>query len=365
MIKRVIFFVVVILAVSTGVFFDLKKVSDKKENTTAGGKRMPGVSVVQTRRGTVSRKLELTGTVSPYRMARLASPASGPVIGINTREGQTVKAGDVLVVLGRRQGVDAQVAALREELKKEELALSRTQQLFKHKASAQRELDLAIATYEKVKAALADAEESSRDYMVKAPWDGVVCNVLVKEGDFIVPKATLLETLVEMYDPASLQVAIYVPEKYALDVNADKRVELRLDAYPGQTLSGKIINVYPYLDERLRTRKVELTISNEVKLLPGMFARVSLLLETVADAILVPAGAVLVLPDGGRGVFVVEDGKAKLKRVKTGIEEGGQAQIVSGLEDNATVVAAGNERLRDGMELRVLNPPVPAKGGDK
>jgi membrane fusion protein (multidrug efflux system) len=89
-----------------------------------------------------------------------------------------------------------------------------------------------------------------------------------------------------------------------------------------------------------------------VALIPGMFARLQVVMETVAEAVAVPGDAVLVLPNGEKVAYVLKDGKAQRRVVKTGLEAGGQVQIVSGVQPGETVVTAGNEKLKDGMEVK-------------
>jgi membrane fusion protein, multidrug efflux system len=103
----------------------------------------------------------------------------------------------------------------------------------------------------------------------------------------------------------------------------------------------------------MRTRTVEAKLNASVALIPGMFARLKLALQTITDALVVPADAVLVMPSGEKVVFVIQEGKAIRRVVKTGLESTGQIQIVSGIQPGETVVTAGNEKLKDGMEVKV------------
>jgi multidrug efflux pump subunit AcrA (membrane-fusion protein) len=73
----------------------------------------------------------------------------------------------------------------------------------------------------------------------------------------------------------------------------------------------------------------------------------------VADATVVPREAVIVTPNGERIAFVLKDGKALRRKLETGIEGEGRVQIISGLQPGEKVIVAGNEKLRDGMEVKV------------
>ena len=326
--------------------------SKEKDSPKEAPKKPQEVRVVSVTKSAISQTLELTGSVEPYRIAQLASPAEGPVLNLRVREGDLVKAGDTLLSIGRKKGVDALIFSFREDLKKEEDNLKRTQQLVQNDALPGEQLDQAKASYERARAQLTKAEETAQDYFVAAPWVGVVSRLKVKEGDFVVPRAPL----VEIYDPVSLVIRVAIPEKYAAGIRKGSSVTARLDAYPGAIFAARIVRLYPYLDERVRTRTIEVGVTDPVDLLPGMFARLILKLKQVDDAIVVPLAALITTPEGGKVVFVVKDGKAIRRKVKTGIEESDRIQVLEGINPGDKVIVSGHKDLKDGMDVRVIEP---------
>jgi len=321
-------------------------------------KPLPLVMTETIKAQTISRILELTGSVEPVRVARLASPAEGPVQNLKAREGDRVKAGDVLLSIGRKEAADAWLVSAREEVRKEAQELKRVEQLVEKGALPGEQLDHAKSTYERARAQLIKAEESTGDYQVTVPWDGIVSRVLVTDGNYVSPRAPL----VEIFDPASLVIRFAVPEAEAAAIQQGMGIAVTLDAFRGKEYQGKISRVYPELDRRTRTRTVEVELTEPVALVPGMFARARLPLQTVKDAVVVSADAVIVTPKGERVAYVIEDGKAVQRKVTTGIEEGGKVQIVSGLKPGETLVVAGNEKLKDGAAVRVQETGKPSAG---
>ncbi|MBP7461986.1 MAG: efflux RND transporter periplasmic adaptor subunit [Candidatus Delongbacteria bacterium] len=310
-------------------------------------KMPPRVRVEPATRSNIVQTLEITGTVEPHRIARLASPAEGPVADLLIRESDRVNQGEPLIAIGRKKGVDAQIVSLREELKKEEDNLNRIRQLVDSQALPGEQLDQARTAYERVRAMLIKAEETAQDYIIRAPWAGVVSRVNVKEGEFIAPRAIV----VEIYDPASLITRASIPEIHAADISAGMNVEVALDAYPDTTIPGRIERVYPYLDSRLRTRTVEIILDQSVRLLPGMFARLVLSLKRADSVLVVPLEALVTTPKG-RMLFVAENGKAMARSIKTGIEANNRIQIISGIQPGDKIIVAGNEKLKDGVPIR-------------
>jgi len=190
--------------------------------------------------------------------------------------------------------------------------------------------------------------------VIYAPFSGTITRVHVRRGDMAAAKAPLLE----MADLSSLVIRVAVPEAYASAMRTDMKAQVSLDSLAGKTFAASVTRVYPELDRRMRTRTVELVVEEPAQLAPGMFARVRLVLESVADAVTVPQQAIARTPAGGQVAYVVADGKAAMRKVKTGIEQAGRVQVVAGLESGEKVVVTGHERLKDGAEVRVAGPAM-------
>jgi len=331
-----------------------EKQQAKKEKPQASVK----TAVVQAR--ALTERLELTGSIEPTRIARMASPVDGPVIACPVREGDSVRPGQLLARLGRTKGDDAVAASTKAELDREELELGRIEKLVKTGALPGEELDKARVKVSAAQAGLARAMERLGDYRVSAPWAGVVSQVKVAVGDFVAARATL----VELFDPKSLVLRFAVPEDAAARVQSGASIAITLDAHPGRTLQAVVTRIYPDIDRRTHTRTVEASIEEDVVLAPGMFARLQLTLASIPEALTVPSEAV-VRRDGKPLVFVVQgDATVEQRPVKLGLEDDGHVQIVTGVNKGEAVAVAGHSRLRDGKQVRVANGKG-GKGGEK
>jgi membrane fusion protein (multidrug efflux system) len=310
-------------------------------------KKPTEVRVLVAAPSSIARTVELSGSVEPYRKVSLASPAEGPVISLNARQGDPVRVGDKLVEIGRRAGTNALIASLKEQLAKDEESLRRAKELALIEGISTQQLDLARATYESSKAQLVKAQETEGDFSLLAPWNGVVSDLMVEVGDFVSPRAALLE----MYDPASLILRAEIPEHYAPNLRKGMVFSVTLDAYPDSLFSATIVRVFPYLDERMRTRTVEATVADPHILLPGMFARLSMKIGAVDKAMVVPNQALTVTPEGESIVFLLTNGAAKRQKIKTGIEDAGRIQILTGIQPGDTLITSGIVSLKDGMKV--------------
>lgn len=348
--QKIIKFVLVGLFLAATVLAVRTTSSSQKDTLPSPAqKKAAQVQAVPAVQGSISQYLDLTGTVQPYRTAQVASPAEGPVMNLRVWEGDRVQSGEMLLSIGRKKGIDALIDALHEDLKKEEDNLRRVEALVKADALAAEQLDTARSNFEKAKSQLVKAEETMGDFSIAAPWAGVVSHVKVKEGDFVAPRAPLIE----IYDPHSLVVRVAVAEAFAAHIRNDMPIQVTLDAFPGSVFQARIVRLYPYLDPRMRTRTFEAKLIDPVELLPGMFARLKLQLAAAVDAVIVPAEAVIVTPQGKRVVFIAQKGKAEMREVATGIEAGGKVQIIQGLLAGEEVIVSGNEKLADETAIQV------------
>jgi membrane fusion protein, multidrug efflux system len=347
--KRWVFIIPGVLVIALALW-GISRIGASRGTTETGQPKKPKplVAVQSVQLGEISRALELTGSVEATRVARLASPAEGPVTDCRTREGDAVKEGERILSIGRKKATEALLSSAKQDVKTEEEELSRIEKLVETGAIPKDQLQSARAKYHRMIAQLEKMKESSEDYEVVVPWNGIVSRVLVNDGNYVAARTVL----VEIFDPKSLVVRVAVPEAQSQEIQPNMDVSVRLDAYSGRTFRGKISRIFPELDRRMRTRTVEVEILDAVDMVPGMFARLSLTLKKEKQAIVVPSEAVIVTPKGLRVAYVVEDGKAVQRKITTGIESGDRVQILSGIRPGEQLVVAGNEKLKDGIEIR-------------
>jgi RND family efflux transporter MFP subunit len=137
-------------------------------------------------------------------------------------------------------------------------------------------------------------------------------------------------------------------------------VTVQVDALGGAEVRGRIRRVFPSADSTTRLVPVEVALSGSaaVPLRPGYTVRATFALESRADALVVPTRSV-VGAGTGRSVFLVKDGTAQRRAVRTGPDVDGRTQVFEGLVLGDSVVTAGAATLRDGAKVRIVPPLVP------
>jgi RND family efflux transporter MFP subunit len=123
---------------------------------------------------------------------------------------------------------------------------------------------------------------------------------------------------------------------------------LTVEAFPGRTFTGRVVRIGPSLNEQTRALTVEAEVSNSGnQLRPGMFAKSKLITAKDAPATMIPARAVVTVA-GLSKVFVIENGKAVERMVKTGVSDGDLIEIIEGIREGEVVATSNADRLQQG-----------------
>ena len=164
---------------------------------------------------------------------------------------------------------------------------------------------------------------------------------------------------------AGVEVHVTVEEARLAQVRSGLDVTLSVPAYPDQTYPAKVVNVAPAGDARAHTFDAKIVpTSQDQRLLPGMFAQVQVVAAQKPDAILVPREAV-VQQGTSSVVFVNDNGKASQRQVQTGMSDATSIEVVSGIAPGEQVVVVGQNGLRNGAPIQVVNqnPAGQGQGG--
>jgi len=318
--------------------------------------------------GATSQPLRLSGAVVALRDASLSSLVSGVISDIRVDVGDRVAKGDVLLLIdsalaksemARAQAaVDEASVQLREaqrlSTETEKLAAARNVSRSQADTRAAEALS-AEAALARSKAEAAVARERLARHQLRAPFAGVITQRRHDVGEWLDSSASALSLL----SPSDLVFDAQMPQERFADAAIGKAVQVRLDALPGQVLSGSVRTVVPSADAGSRSLLLRVQFSNlPATMIPGLSGSMQLA-DTGVPALQVPRDALLTRSDGQRQV-VVADGsdaqlQAKLRDVEIGDALGPMVLIRAGLQAGERVVVRGNERLRDGQPLRIAD----------
>jgi RND family efflux transporter MFP subunit len=214
-------------------------------------------------------------------------------------------------------------------------------------AAARQRLTLWDLTPEQI-AALEERRTPETAVTFRSPVDGFVIDKQAVRGAHV----TAGQTLYKVADLAVVWVEADVYEQEMPLVKVGGRAVVTLDAYPDARFAGRVLYIYPYVDEKTRTNKVRYEFSNrDGRLKPGMFANVEIA-APAGVAVTVPIDAVL---DSGKEqvVFVTKgDGYFEPRRVKIGRRLGADVQILEGVKEGESVAVGATFFLDSESQLR-------------
>ncbi len=192
------------------------------------------------------------------------------------------------------------------------------------------------------------ARKQLGDATIVSPMDGIVSQRHVTRGEYIKAE-TRIVTIVKS-NPLRLQAVF--PEVAVPSIEFGMPVTLKVDAYPGRSFKGLISRISPALDEKARTLTVEATVDNSSgELKPGLFAKVRLLVSKQSPAIMVPANSLITFA-GLTKLFVIQDGRAVERIVKTGVQDGDYIEILEGAKVGERIAIDVVGRLSNGVAVK-------------
>jgi len=348
----------------------------------------------------LERVITVTGTLAAEDQVALAFKVAGRIDALNVDLGSPVREGQVLARLlptdfefrlhqaeaalhqarvrlglpatGDEDIVDFESTGLlrqrRAVLQQARLNRDRMKTFFDRGLSSRGDLDAAEAALEVAEGQHQDAIEEIRnregvlaqrrseldlarqqleDTILRSPMDGAVRERTATVGEYRTagtPVVTIVRT-----DPLRLQLS--VPERSAAQLRAGQAVRVRVEG-DDRVHDGRLVRLGAAIDEANRTLPVEAVVTNSSGAIrPGQFATADIVVDEGEMALLVPDDAVVSFA-GVQRVLVVQDGKAREQRIRTGRREGEQIEILEGLR-SGDVVIRGPGDLADGVAVRV------------
>ncbi len=300
---------------------------------------------------TMEETIEAVGTTRAARSVEIVPEADGRVVELSIIPGAQVTKGTVLVRLD--DAIErADLAEAEARVTEQQQTLQRMQQLRSTNAVSQASVEEVTARLAEAEAQLDRAKQRLLNRTISAPFDGVAglsdidLGARVNEGDRI----TRLDDL------AQVEVEFSLPETLFARISKDLPISARSAAFSDRVFVGAVASVDSRIDPVSRSFRTRAVIPNPDRTLPaGMFMSLTLTLSR-RDALVVPEEAVI-FQAAETYVFTIEDGTAKLTRVRTSARRDGYIVVEEGITEGEPIVIKGLQRVRDGRKVEVLNAP--------
>lgn len=307
------------------------------------------VETVQASVAPIRNELSATGTLYSNESVVVTAEISGKVTEIFFQEGQKIAAGQVLLQLDQSV-LNAERDRAQASFNLSQANIKRAELLLQEQAISERERDEAYAQWRLSDANLRLAEAQLDKTVIRAPFSGLLGLRRVSRGEYLQPG----KAIVTLDDIDPIKVDFRVPEVFAHQLKNGQKIVMNVDAVPGESFAGQVYAIDPQIDVNGRSVLLRAKVEQQDgPLRPGMFARVTLVLEERPAALLIPEEALI--PKGDRQtIFKVVDGKVAAVEVTTGLRTRGQVEILQGLEAGETVITAGHIKVRPGMPVTAL-----------
>lgn len=312
------------------------------------------VATVEAKKENYVPKVSFGGTFKPFREANLSAYMPGKIEKIHYREGSSVSKGALLVTLS-----DDMARAARAEFEAVEKDYERVKELVEKKVIPEQQLDHLQA---KLDATKAKYDMMTRNMEIRAPFNGVVAEHMMKEGEVFIllnpgltPGFSHSSGIIRFMDIDRLMIEIEVGEKEYPLIKTMKEIKVKADAYPDTVIKGKLYSEESLVSTLSRTVTFKIAVNNPGhKIKPGMFGRVEIALPGL-EAVVVPRISILRQTGSEvKYVFIEKEGVVSTRKI-TVIEDLGELYAVSGIEEGENVVSEGKTKLSDGMEVIVSN----------
>jgi len=310
------------------------------------------VEAMQVMRGDIANYYSANAILESVEEADVISKVHGLIERVLVEEGDYVEKGQIL----------AEIDATRYQLslQQRQAELKRVKSEFDRLSSASNKSLVSADQLEKLEWQYKSLEASTKlaaldvkEAKVIAPISGYISARYVKEGNLV--QQYQQKNLFHIVAQKELQGVLHLPEGQFSRLKIGQNVKLAVAAVEDQEFIAKVGRISPVIDAKSGTFKVVITMDNtKQQLKAGMFAEVNIEFGLHQESILAPSSAILTM-DNQNIAYQVLDGKAVKTQIVTGYRQDGLVEIVSGIKDDAHLITAGHNNLKDQADVNVIN----------
>lgn len=287
-------------------------------------------------------------TLEPMNSVELTAATNGRLVNLYAKDGASVQKGTLLAKIDDSE-LKAQLKQAESNQQLAKQKMERTQGLVEKNAATQADLESAEASLKSADASIELIKAQIAKTEVRAPFSGKLGFVNVSVGAWL----TTGTSVATLSDVKKLKAKFALPQRYATTLKVGDSITLQDEERAIQKV-GKVAALDATISESSRTRQIMVTVDNSKgDLIAGGYAKVNVELQSGrTQTIPVPAEA-LTLDKDGAFVYIVENGKASMRRVETGLRTPIAVDVISGLNEGDTVITSGLISIRQGSGVRI------------
>lgn len=347
--KKVLLYSAITLAVLVAIFWQLnankKENAEKTEYVKESNSGAIPILITTAKKTELSPEFAANGNFVADEQIDFSSESSGRIIDLMVDEGAAVQKGQVLARIDN-QVVAAELSRAEANVNVARTNMERYKKALETGGVTQKQVDDAEMSYEDAVARLTQAKKNEQNTLLRAPINGIINARYVEVGTYLSPGTKLFEIV----NISKLKLKVNVPEQRVVQLHVGKEVPVTTNVFPGEVFNGKVTFIAAKGDATLNY-PVEIEISNSGKQLKaGMYGTASFTLQSTEPVIFIPRSAFYAGVNSNL-IFVMENGKAKQKKVVAGAVYGEQVEVKEGLNEGEKVIYSGQVNLVDGTPV--------------
>lgn len=316
------------------------------------------VTVTELTKGSISQLINTTGTAQPTYGVTLNSEMKGsyklqtnPKTRRPYKLGDLVSKGDVIIRFeDKSYENNIAIDSKRLSLEIAEQEQEKQKALYEKGGVTLSEMRNTEVKVTNAKYGYENAQIDIEKMEIKAPFDGVIVDLPHYTPDVKVEQG---QPMVGIMDYSRMYMDINLPESAISYVKPEQAVHITHYTLPEDTLKGKITELSPAISSETRTFKGKIEIqNNKLKLHPGMFVKADIVVNKADSAIIIPKD-IIQHHRRRQYVYVVEKNTAKMRMLKTGLEDDKNVQVLEGLNVKDNLVIRGYETLKDNSKVKI------------
>lgn len=316
----------------------------KTDTTTQVAAENPKVTVEKVNAEYVSQLAVYPTTIQADIMNNIAPQSAARISKINVEVGDHVKAGQTLALM---DAINLEKTRL--QMINDSLEYGRIKELYEIGATSQSDFEAISLKYDVTRKTYINLLDNT---ILKSPISGIVTARNYDEGDMY----AMAMPLFVVQDITPVKLVINVSESKYSQIKKGMEVEITTEAFGERVFKGVVDLIHPTIDAKTHTFPVEIKFENNDEVLrPGMFARVTVNYGDNFRTVIPDKAVLKQVGSGEQYVYILEaDGTVKFTTVVLGRRMNDRYEIISGVEDGATVVTTGQTRLRNGVKVDVV-----------
>lgn len=331
----------------------IKQLDDKLQSLNPD-RNIPLITAITAKSEMFNHFLELQGSVETKQNIVVTPEVGGIITRVYVKEGQNVSKGQLIATIDDG-GLSQQKAQLEIQADLAKTTFERQKRLWEQKIGSEIQYLQTKSQYEGLQKSIAQINTQLAKNNVRAPFSGIIDDVITEQGNVAAPGQTPLVRLVNLSD---MYIKTDVPESYITSITKGKTVEILFPVL-GKTVTSEIRQSGNFINPANRTFDVEIAVPNKDRSIkPNLTARLKINDYTNPEAILIPQSVISENAEGQQYVYVLTDkneDKATAKQIiiETGKTQGDYIEVLSGLENDMEIVDEGARSVKDGQPVKI------------